>query len=419
MKNVIFSFGMAFILASGAFAQAFSPPPPIDAAQRPVLIYSESEYGKENVTIYAAYKQDGTWKRDVIVSAPFVALEQLDDSKFLVAAGATGLVSELYLTDLAAGTTVQITTRKGHCPIAFVRPNERYHRWKEANKAFLLQDGDGASDVEFITVDYAAMTYETKSLQKSIFGGKFGDDLRTKIGPNGTHIAFLESIPTTSTAPRVADFVLKVYHFSDGSVTTAAPRITAQVSEDAASPFGWPPFAWSEWEVLMYGNTVPVTKGSEADLVFSTTHVHKPEITELFAQRMPLTKGEPEIYRESPNILEILYRTGGLASEEFMIDPAAQVLMTYRDPRTLTFETTDGNAKVRAGNRLLFDALHFGGQVRGVTSPKLKHQAYALSTPPSVTDKERKAELFVNIGEGDAELAAGPVYYLRPLAWLE
>ena len=419
MRSAWKTLGLAVVFASGALAQAFSPPPPIDPAQRPVLLYSEGEYGKDNVSIYAGYKQDGVWKRDLIVSTTFVWLEQLDDAKFLLAAGATGRTSELYLTDLAAGTTTQITTRKGHSPIHFIRPNERAHHWKEANKIFLLQDGEGASDVEFITVDYAAMTYETKNLPKSLFGGKFSDELRVKIGPNGAHIAFLDPIPTTSTAPRVSDFALKVYHFSDGSVSTAAPRVTAQVAENAAVPFGWPPFAWSDWEVLMYGSTVPVAKGNEADIVFATTHVHKDEVIELFAQRVPLGKGEAEIFRKSPNVLEILYRPNGAGSEEYMVDPAAQVLMTHRDPGTLQFSTLEGRAQVRVGNRLLFDAPHFGGEVVGLASPKLKHQAYALSTTANVMDKDRKAEIFVNIGEGNAESITAPAYYLRPLAWLE
>lgn len=419
MRSTLIPVALLLAVATGAFAQAYSPPPPIDPAQRPVVIYSESDYGKEDVTIYAAYRQDNEWKRDAIVSAPFVAIEQLADAKFLVAAGATGLVSELYLTDLAGGTTVQITTRKGHCPIAFVRPHERFHNWKEANKCFLLQDGDGANDVEFITVDYAAMTYETNTLPKSIFGGKFGDDLHIKLGPNGAHIAFLDPIATTSTAPRVADYALKVYHFSDGQVTTAAPRISMQVSEAAATPFGWPAFSWYDWEKLIYANTVPVDKGSDADVVFNTAHVHLDEVTELFAQRVPLTKGEPEIYRESPNVQETFYIPNRMSDEKFLLDPAAQVLMAYRDPKQLTVETSGGKPIVYDGNRMLFNAPHFGSVVTGAMSPKLRYHAYALSTLPSVTDKDRKAELFVNIGEGDAEHVAGPAYYLKPLAWLE
>lgn len=410
---------LILVLAAGAQGAAFTPPPPIDPSQRPALLYSESEYGKEGVSLYLAYREGAEWKRDPVASAAFLAVEQLKDAKFLVAAGPSAAESELYLTDLSTGTSTQVTTRKGHSPIAFPRPHERFYHWEQANKVFLLQDATGAGDVEFITVDYAAMTTESKLLSKSLFGGKFSEDLRTRIAPNGAHIAYLEAIATTSTAPRVSDFTLKIYHFSDGSVTVAAPRITVQVSADAPAPFGWPPIEWFDWEAVIYGNTTAVAAGSEADITFSTANVHRDEVVDLLVQRLPLTPGGGELFRKDPLTREIFYRPGAVSGEEYVIDTTAQVLMTYRDPTRLQLSQLGDKTEVRDGNRLLFSLPHFGRRLDSVTSPKLRHHAYALTTPAEAADKERKAEIFVNVGESEAEKAAGPGYYLRPLAWLE
>jgi hypothetical protein len=406
-------------LGSGAMAQAFSPPPPIEDSQRPVLVYSESEYGKENVNVYLGYKQEGAWKRDTLLSAPFVAVQQLDGPKMLLAAGPSAQSSELFLVDVQQGTSIQVTTRKGHCPITFSQPNARFFRWKEANKAFLLQDGDGASDVEFITVDYAEMTYEGVLLPKSLFGGNFNDQLPVKIAPNGAHIAFMQLVNTPNTTPRTQEYQLRVFHFSDKQVTTVAPRVASQVSENASSPFGVPPFEWYDWETLIYAQTAPVAQGNAADVTFTTTHVHKNEVTALFTQRLPLTEDGGTLFRESPLMAEIIYRPGGKQTEVFVLEPQAGTLMAYSEPTELRFATEGGKVQVSTPTRLLMHKEHFGRRIRGLMSPMRANFAYALSTGADVADKDQQAELYVNLGENEPEKVVGPVYYAKPLVWIE
>lgn len=410
---------VALGMAAAVHAEGFSPPPPLDPNQLPAVVYSQSEFGKENVDVYITYKEQDTWKRDTLMSAPFVALEQLEGPKFLLASGSSAQTSQLYLVDLAAGTSVQVTTRTGHCPIAFPRPHDRYFRWKEAQKAFLIQDGDHENDVEFITVNYADMTYETMKLAKSLFGPEFNDQTHLKIGPNGAHIAFAQPSGRPTNTPRTQEYVIKVYHFSDKQVTTVAPKVLVQLAEDAPGPIGWPPFEWYDWEAVIYGDTVPAASGKDAEITFLTTNVHKDDINPLFGQRMPLTAEGGEIFRESPLVPEIVYRAGGLSKEQYVIDKDALTLMAWKDPNTLSFSATNGAVQVETPTRLLYRGPSFAGQAYGIISPKKHLVAFALSTAPEVEDKDRKAELYVGLEQGDPQKVAGPVYYARPLAIIE
>lgn len=410
---------MLLVMAATVQAEGFSPPPPLDPNQLPAVIYSQSEFGKENVDVFVAYKDQAAWKRDTLMSAPFVALEQLEGPKFLLASGSSAQTSLLYLVDLAAGTSVQVTTRVGHCPIAFPRPHDRYFRWKEAQKAFLIQDGDNASDIEFITVNYADMTYDTMKLAKSLFGPEFNDQTHLKIGPNGAHIAFAQATGHPTNSPRTQEYAIKVYHFSDKQVTTVAPKVLVQLAAEGTGPVGWPPFEWYDWEVVIYGDTTPAASGADAEVTFWTTDVHKDEVNPLFGQRMPLTAEGGEIFRESPLVPEVIYRAGGMSKDEYIIDKDALTLMAYKNPNVLRFSATDGSVQVETPTRLLYHGPSFAGQAYGVISPKKHLVAFTLSTAPQVEDKDRKAELYFAPDDGSVEKIAGPVYYARPLAIIE
>lgn len=420
MKRMITAATLLLGATTSALAASFTPPPPLDPALRPVLLYSESEYGKEPVNLYATYKKDNTWQRDLIASAAFLAVEPLVGARFFIATGPSAQESELFLVDLENGTSVQLTTRKGHCPIAFLRPHERYFNWKEAQKAYLLQDGDGATDLEYIEVNYADMTFETQRIPKSDFGGTFNDQTHTKIAPNGEHIAFLAAAGAGFSTPRTQEYEIKVWHRQEKHVTTVAQNVAVQVAENAPTPFGWPAFEWYDWEVIVYTQTDAVSKGNTANVNFMTTHIHKQEIATLLSQELPLTAEGGELYRENPLVKVLVYRTGGLNSEEFAVDRDAQVLMAWRDPDAIRFEAKAGDVQVSTATRLLLHAKqHFAGKLYGLVAPMKKNFAYSLSTPQDVQDKERKAELYVNLGEADAEKVIGPVYYCKPLGWIE
>lgn len=411
--------GLLGLTCTWAGAATFTPPPPIDQSTLPVLIYSESEYGKEAVNVYLAHKDADQWKRNLILSAPFVAVEQLGGSKYLVAAGPSEQESELYLTDFLTGTAKLVTTRKGMCPIAFPRVHERYYRWKEAYKAFLIQDSPEATDVEFITVDFGAMNVETINIPKTSLGPRFGADTHLKIGPNGAHLAYMSLVKAQEGVPRAMVYQLNTFHFADKTVSVTAPNIVVQVSSKAPVPFGVPPFSWWDWENLIWGEIDPSKDGDEANITFFKNDVHKENTTPLFSQRIALTETGGDIYRASPLLAEIVYRPHYTPDEEYLLNFETNALELYTDPTRLHVTNNNGDVQVTTPTRLLFHREHFGKQILDRMSARWSYIAYSLSTGPEAMDADRKAELYVNLDEAEAERVAGPVYYCRPLGWVE
>jgi len=417
MKRVAFVLGVLGLVSG--LAHGFSAPAPLDPAAKPALVYSQSEYGKEEVKVFVAYKRAGVWEREELVSAPYVAVEQVKGGKFLANTGASAKACQLVLSDFDLGSVTTVTTRMGHDPLRFPRAHDRFFNWPENNRAFIIQNEDGASDLEFLTVDYAQMGVERALLPKSLFGKDFSDQTHLKIAPNGAHIAFMEMVGAQPGNPRATVYRLQVYHFSNKSVTTVAENIVAIAGPNSPEPFAWPAFTWLDWEVVLF-STMTQTAGGTADYTFKTTHVHKDEVKDLFTQNMAMGSDGGELFRANPSSPITFRQRKGMAVTEYGLEPVAMALMPRATKEEVKLTAAEGAVTVETPTRLLFHGKeHWAGQTLSAVSASKKHIAFTLSSGPEVVDASRKAELLVSIDEGEVETVVESVYYVKPLAWVE
>lgn len=426
MKPCLWNFVCRCALA-GAFlcaaAQAQLAVPRLPATAKPALVYVENAYGSGTNHLKVAWKDGEEIRTLEIVSGEYVAAAALQGLAVLVSVGASAQDSELRFCNLEAGSALPLSGRRGHSPIQFERPGERFVVQPSTQTAFLLQNDANAADLEFITLEYTRANVRRSLLAKNLFSERFDDTVRMQIGPDGKHIAFLEPAPPPPDSERVLRYRLRVYHFSGNNVTTADEDVLVQYARDTDTPFVWPPFMWDDNSHLLYFSLRPSPPGgpNQARYLLMSVEVEKSAKQILIEQTLPLTRGNDRLYRDERTVpQQVIFAHQAAEPQEYVVVGEALSLMPRPPlPPVVSLKRAGGTTQVIRDGLPLFTGTHFGERVRGVASKSGKQTAFVLSTGEDAADREQRCDLFATFDGGEAQKIGETSYHLEALFWIE
>jgi hypothetical protein len=414
---------MAGVLVAVAAEAQLAAPPRLPATAKPALVYVENAHGSEVNHLKVAWQEGDAIKTQEIAAGAYVAAAGLQGLAVLVSVGASAAESELRFYNLEAGSALPLSGRRGHSPIQFEREGERFVVQPSTQTAFLLQDAAGASDLEFITLEYTRANVRRSLLAKSLFKENFDDTVRLLIGPDGKHIAFLEAAPPPPDSERVLRYRLRVYHFSGNNVTTADEEVLVQYARDAESPFVWPPFMWDDNSHLLYFSVKPSPPGgpSQARYLLMSVEVEKSGKQVLMEQTLPLTRGNNRLYRDQRVVpQQVIFLHRAAEPQEYVVVGEALSLMPRPPvPPVVALKRAAGANQVIRDGLPIFTGEHFGERVSGVAAKYGKHVAFVMGTPESAADAARRCDLFVSFDGAEARKIGETGYHFEPLFWIE
>ncbi len=415
MKGIL---AVCLLSCAGALAEGPSSCPAIPEANSPALLYTENDYGSGENRLRVAYQQEGAWKHEDVVSALYVAVEPLDGMKLVLSVGSSAQDCTHHALDLGTGTALPLSERRGDSPIRFRRPHERYRIDRPDGRAYFLQDARGAKDLEFITLDYRAMKIHTETLDKTLFSPSFDSNVRMRIGPGGSHIAFWGAASSSKNARHVLRYVLHDYYVGEKAVSGPANEVLFQLSAASREPMGWPAFCWFDEEHILYQHVEPVDPGAtEAKHVFTTVNVLDNEAKRVLGKTLPLPMDGGTLSRD-PDSGGFVYVHRAAATTEYVLDLQRNDLRPRVEEELFRLEESGETVRVAAGGKTLFEGTHFGKRVEGIASTDGRHFAYSLATGTDVRDKAQQMELMVNLDGQTAESLGEPIYCRAPLVWL-
>ena len=381
---------------------------------------------KSNLCV--AHFEGGKLHKDVLASASYFEVSQLDHAVFLVCLVKVpffGVVhkGEVYAIDFDPATPKDINSAAvrplgTHWPIHCLRSLPR------RGKAMLAEVDLSKDEVRLLELDFLTLKTRLRhTLTKTQLGYEFREvGPRLRLSPDLKRVAYV-SRTTPKKYERFSEYILRVLDLSSGRTEDLDNNVSVQVSPKSHYVFcGVPPLQWISNQEVLYQDMVRSDEDAESALetvcVLKSVNVQTKRISERLRKRLPLTFDGGSLHA---NPLEegIVYRDNWVVD----LDRGA---LTARIPSAFR------GLRDASISEALILTYRGTGRVDTCISPSGRNFAYFLRT--RLTFRSWNSELWAGklyakvdgLGE-PIQVAQGTYYkyahhsdlFTRPIAWIE
>ena len=281
----IMEFLLVMIIASSVFAQDRLHCPRIRNSQRPALLFIQGSVDERNLCV--AYFGGETVHKDIIMSARYLQVTQLDNAIFLVTAQRSSTKGKIYAIDLGRGITKLLAeSTRIHC----LRSEPR------RKTAMLVDANMGIGEVRLIELNLANLeTTLRHTLKKELLGDRFnGIGPRMKLSPDFKHIVYASR--KSDKVPELwSEYILRVLDLSTMKIEDLVNDVGVEISPWSSIGVGIPPFEWIKDDEVLYQHVVPnkpneISEPARQALnIFKSVNIKTKKVMELFRKELRLT----------------------------------------------------------------------------------------------------------------------------------
>jgi hypothetical protein len=405
----------AFIMFMAVSSSAMRSPghaamtcPQIGKDMRPALLFVEGTPEERHLGI--AYLKGEKLRGEVIMSAKYLEVTQLDNAVFLISASATPQTGAIYVMDLESGRIKRIGEGT----------SLRCLRAEPGRKAAMLVESDGMAGVDrLVELGLASLvTADRQVLSKTVLGEEYdriGHPF--KISPDFTHIAYV-SKKSTGDFERTSDFELKSLDLRTFKAEVLDSAVLVQIPTISSFSYGIPPFEWISNNQVLYQHMIAQDNAGSGSIpnfiqvngmcVFKIADIRTGEISECFRKelRMEFDGGS----------LTVDPLTGRLIlNRNYVFDYVQKQLTDINLPFAVHADFAARKTEITSAASVLYSGAGMCMEARLSRSGSF----FAYLLRPDVATLEAEIHAVFNRDGKPIKVAAGTASPTRPIGWIE